>query len=907
MIMFGGWASCNGGTSDTLTKFFVYGSSTSTVANNLGLTVVTVEDAVPTIIAPTTTTYDIFGNAKTVTDPTSMATAYQYDGFSRLVGTVNANPGTSGAKNAATRVTYNADDQITVVEQGLVNSQLDSDWSTFTTTPSGGPTGTVQTTTYDSAHRPIQVSVAAGGTTYNVSQQSYDAAGRLDCVAVRLNPTVFGSLPSSACTLGTAGSAGNDRITKYTYDRGNASTDSADKVAVRTLGYGTGLQEPSETYVYNANGTVKTVADANNNLTTYTYDGWDRLSTTAYPNPGTAGVSSTIDIETYGYDAAGNITSWQKRDRTTNLTRAYDHLNRLVTAEDGTTYTYDNLSNVLTTSRSGVTDTRTYDAIERLSTVITPLSGTSFTVGYSYDLAGRRTQLSYPGSFAATYDYDSAGRLVDIKQIGTAVVTFGLDDLGRRTSLTRANGVTTTYAFAGPHQLTGLVHDFPGTTYDETVTLAYNAASQISSRSGVNAAFQWTPSGTTTTYAKNGLNQMTSAGGASQTYYAATSPATAVPAVGAQLTSGANTYTYDNVNRLSGMSGVTMTYDPDSRLSKTTASSATTQFLYDGNDIIAEYDGAGPPSLLRRYVHGPATDEPLVWYEGATTAYPRWFSADERGSVIMVTDITGGASTSNAYDAFGTPAGYAGRFGYTGQAWIPEMGLYDYKARFYSPTLGRFLQPDPIRYGDGLNFYAYVHNDPINGLDPTGTDCIEDTSCTVSGVDVCGGPSCVFGPLGSDVYESLGNGNYYTFGEHYPGGRPGPPPSAGRCEGLVRTSEALDKFAKWTSTAGDFALAAGGVALVLQPEGPGEAGFVAGAAVDGGLKGLATIISVTSSVAYGVGTGKWDKLASNAISSAFSAFGPVSGINVGKAAKAAGDSAFSHAMDSIPDRSHPCG
>ena len=206
---------------------------------------------------------------------------------------------------------------------------------------------------------------------------------------------------------------------------------------------------------------------------------------------------------------------------------------------------------------------------------------------------------------------------------------------------------------------------------------------------------------------------------------------------------GSDIFTYSSENAMTGSvvggTSTNLTFDPLLRLYQSGSGGVTSRFAYDGLDALAEYDGAD--ALQRRWVFDPTTGQPVVWYEGSGTAAAdrRYLSADERGSVISVSDSNGAALGISSYDEYGNPgASNLGRYGYTGQAWLAGAQLWYLNARMYSPAIGgRFMQPDPVGYAGGVNLYVYVGNDPVNFVDPLGLDrgitkippCEEDPKC----------------------------------------------------------------------------------------------------------------------------------------------------------------------------------
>jgi RHS repeat-associated protein len=681
-------AACAGTADETKTVLSYAGS------NNLQPISITVQAGDGSVVSTETRSYDPNGDVLTVDGPlsgTGDTTTYRYDADRETVGVISPDPdGVGPRKQHAMRTTYNADGQPTLVEVGTVTGTDDTAWAAFSSQQQ-------MATTYDSSGRKTADMVTAGGTTYGLTQLSYDGNGRLDCSAQRMNPNLWGSPPPSACTAQMAGTAGPDRITKYGYDAIGRRT------SVIT-GYGTSSPVSNVTTTYTANGKTASEADGNGNVTSYAYDGLDRLVTTTYPGG---------SYEQSGYDANGSLTSQRLRDGT-SITYAFDNRGRLVSkalpnGETGASYSYDLLDRVQSVTQ-GTTISYVWDPLSRLKSETQPFG----SMAYQYDAGGNRTRLTWPDGFYVDYSYDIASELSAIRDNAAAnLATFTYDDLGRRLSLTRGNGVATTYSYDPVSRLNGLNNDLSGTGDDQNATFTHNPASQIASVTRPNTSYNYTNSvNTNRTYAVNALNQYTSASSSAGT------TSFSYDARGNLITSGASTYGYTSENLLkTAPSGISLYYDPTGRLSEYDTS-VSTRFVYDADQIVAEV--ANPTGAIqKRYVFGPGADEPLVEYDasGAKT----YLVADERGSIVARTDASGSASVKNTYDEYGIPgANNQGRFQYTGQAWLNDLGMFYYKARIYSPTLGRFLQTDPLGYADGLNWYDYVHADPINGVDSTG-------------------------------------------------------------------------------------------------------------------------------------------------------------------------------------------
>jgi len=171
----------------------------------------------------------------------------------------------------------------------------------------------------------------------------------------------------------------------------------------------------------------------------------------------------------------------------------------------------------------------------------------------------------------------------------------------------------------------------------------------------------------------------------------------------------------------SDWNSISYVYDPSGRrIEKKYDGQAVMKYLYDGDHIIAEYDATG--ALVHKYIYGPGVDQPICMIDVSDANATYYYHLDGLGSVIALTDSSGSVANLYEYNIFGevsaSDPNHPNRFLFTGREFDTETGLYYYRARYYNPYIGRFLQTDPI--GDGMNRYAYCRNNAINAVDPLG-------------------------------------------------------------------------------------------------------------------------------------------------------------------------------------------
>ena len=603
------------------------------------------------------------------------------------------------------------------------------------------PDGSTLSYQYDAAHRLTEVSDSLGNVTQytldamgnRIKEDTFDPADRL----TRTRRRVFDALSRLYNDMGadgqksTFGYDGNGNLKSSTDALGRSSAttyDQLNRMATLTDAAG-GIVR----YGYDAKDRLASVKDPIALTTSYTYDGLGNLVQLASPDTG---------ITSYTADAAGN-TVGSTDARGLAASYAYDALNRqiLATFFDGSVaFEYDNAATrdsfpkghlTKVTDGSGSTS-YLYDAFGRVlrktQTVGSGSSTTTFVVSYEY-LAGRTASMTYPSGQKLSYGFDSQGRVTSLSLPGQGVLAAATyAPFGPAQGWTWANG-----------QIYGRTYDLDGRMTTLTTgpdSTAFGNGNWAFSYDAVDRVATATlPTGDALGYAydANGNRKQETRSGASTTYgYFAGSNRL-------QLLTGAaaKTFVYDAAGNLTSNGSLTFTYDGRGRMTQAsngyryainglgqrvskTGPVETTYFVYDEQGrLIGEYDASGAPR------------QELVWLSDTPVASVRpapgggaaiyAIYSDHLNTPRLITDLANRTVWEWPLDTFGAgpanenPSGlgtFSFNLRFPGQYYDAETGLHYNYFRDYDPSVGRYVESDPIGLLGGLNTYRYAMDSP---------------------------------------------------------------------------------------------------------------------------------------------------------------------------------------------------
>lgn len=717
--------------------------------------------------------YDTLGNRTSVTDELGHATAYTFDEYNRVKTEADPLGRTTtyeyGRAPGCNSCSY-ANTISRITSPGGLVTTYDHDASglrTCQTAGAGTADAAITTYAYDNARNLITMTDPRG----KIWHYTYDDKKRKTSATDPLGNITQWSYDDRGNKLSET--RPDSGVTQFVYDNRNRLTHTTDPAGHSAL------------MTYDNADNLLILEDARNNIYAFGYDLLNRKTSFTYPDS---------SAETYAYDAVGNLAGYTTRAGQVK-TSAYDDRNRETSftwSDDtpGVDKTYDAVGRTLTMIGGVSTLSYTYDEANQLLSETQQImdNAAPLSVLYSYDLDGRRRTVFYPSGDAITYDYTGRGQLSQIRDgteevflVGPPLTVYSYDLNDNRITRTLENGVQTDYDQDDANRLLAADHFLPHGTSVARFDYAYDSMGNRTSRQatvnnqrsidvyGYDATDQLTqvkynfdtlgntqdrlvsydydPSGNRNSVADNGaitdyktnnLNQYTGAGGDSPQY----------DANGNLSAQGDWSYTYDAQNRLvsATQAGWSFTFDYDARNRCVLRTShlihhpyVAKNYYYDGWNLIEEH--ASWNFLEKRYVHGARIDELVRRTDANGVLY---YHQDALGSTVALTDSNGNTVERYSYDVFGAPAfydalntpllasNYQNRFLFTSREYLADLGLYDYRNRFYSPAIGRFLQTDPLRLNSDANLYRYAGNNVLSNLDPFGLYSCEDLCEMVS-------------------------------------------------------------------------------------------------------------------------------------------------------------------------------